>query len=303
MSAAQFVFQQLLLSSEGIIHALCYDRMLERKRKEQPAWLRAVCFWLLYILILSVSWLSGVRISGAVNLIFALVLTQILLQLFYQEKLQTRLFACVVLFLMQVMAEIAVSFLYTLIQGHTSVNYMEDQMIPILMVAMMLDAVFEFSASTIWRKRRGRKDDGLRISFGILGMLEIYMVFGVVGVLVFQGSFADSYLTTIGVSLITFTAFLGFFLFYQQKQYRENLLERENLHRIQNRQEAFFRELEEQERKVSFIRHDHLNVVSAALQLLYQKEEEGVETLLAEYEKRIREDGQVEKSGQEGENI
>lgn len=239
MSAAQFVFQQLLLSSEGIIHALCYDRMLERKRKEQPAWLRAVCFWLQYILILSGSWLSGVRISGAVNLVFALALTQILLQLFYQEKLQTRLFACVVLFLMQVMAEIAVSFLYTLIQGHTSVNYMEDQMIPILMVAMMLDAVFEFSASTIWRKRRGRKDDGLRISFGILGMLGIYMAFGAVGVLVFQGSFADSYLTTIGVSLITFLAFLGFFLFYQQKQYRENLLERENLQRIQNRQEAF----------------------------------------------------------------
>lgn len=303
MSAAQFVFQQLLLSSEGIIHALCYDRMLERKQKGQPAWLRAVSFWLLYILILSGSWLSGIRISGAVNLVFALVLTQILLQLFYQEKLQTRLFACVVLFLMQVMAEIAVSFLYTLIQGHTSVNYMEDQMIPILMVAMMLDAVFEFSASTIWRRRRGRKDDGLRISFGILGMLGIYMVFGAVGVLVFQGSFADSYLTTIGVSLITFLAFIGFFLFYQQKQYRENLLERENLQRIQNQQEAYFRKLEEQERKVSFIRHDHLNIVATALQLLHQQEEDAVETLLAEYEKRIREDGQTQETGLERENI
>ena len=283
MSAFEFVLQQLLLTLEGIIHGLCFNRMLRIRNNRQPAVLRVLSFWLVYVVVLSMSWITGIRIPGPVNLVFALLFCQILMHFFYEEKLSVRLGAWVVLFLMQTIAELFISFLYLVVQGHQSANSMTEQLIGILSLGMMLDGLFEWAACRIWvrvRRQKNRQAGSLAAGGLAMSMPFLCLLFLSLGIVVLQGSFISSYLITAGVSLLTFVVFLGFLFFFQRHLQKQDELEQEQLEHLRDRQALFFQQLEEQERKAFFFRHDCTNIAGAISQLLEEGRLQEAEGLL-----------------------
>lgn len=285
MTGFEMVLQQLILTLEGIIHGLCYNRMLKAANPDQPAWARVLCFWLVYPLILVPTWILQVRVPGYINLIAAFALCQILLYFFYQESLRTRIFAFVLLFLMQVAAELLLSGLYVVVQQHDTVNVLEVQMIPILLFAQVLDWILEYAACSAWvllRRRRNPQAINKAASLTALIVPLLCLLYLSLGTASLQGSFIDAYLTAVGVSLVTLCAFLAYFFLFQSSWKKENQLEWENLQRIRTSQKNFFRLLEEQERKASFFRHDQLNILGSISQLLQEGQRLEAEELLAQ---------------------
>lgn len=287
MTTAQFIFQQFIMTIEGPVHGFCYNHMLTPKNPRQPGWVRGLSFWAAYTLVMSLSWITGIRISGYVNMLFAMTITQILLYFFFQEKLQTRIFAYMLLFLMQAVGDISVSFFYIIVQGHETANYMQDEMISIMITVMTICSLLECLGCWMWRKRRGIRTNGFAIAIVSLIVLFLYMVFVAVGVIVYQGSFDASFLGTAVVSVGGVGTFLLICFFYQQKQKKENEVEWENLMNLKEIQEEFFRSLEEQERKTSFIHHDHLNILGAVSQLLEEQETDEAQRVLEDYLQRL----------------
>lgn len=303
MSPAVFVLQQFVLSLEGVIHGFYYQKMLKLKNPDQPAWVLMLGCWISYLLVMSISWITGQRIAGYINLICIMPLFQILLKIFCTDRLQTRLFANALLYLMQALADVITTSIFLIILKKPGINYMQDNMLVLLVVGLGIEFGLDALACRMWNQKKNIRRNGFAIVSAALVVVFFYLLFLSAGFLTTPETFSLSMLAASFISLAgTATAVLVCF-FYQQKQQKNSQLEWENLHRIRQRQEDFFRELEEQERKTSFVRHDHLNVLSAALQLLYQQEEDAVETLLVEYEKRIREDCGTAEPGLERDNI
>ena len=77
MSLLMTLIQQLILSSEGLVHGFCYNRMLEAKEGAPAPWIRMMGFWSVYIIEISVNWITGIRLPSFVNLSIAFGLTKI----------------------------------------------------------------------------------------------------------------------------------------------------------------------------------------------------------------------------------
>lgn len=239
------------------------------------------------------------RVSSFVNLAVSSTLCQILLQIFYKEKLQTTIFAYLTLFSMQAIGDILVSFLYILVLGHASANYMQDQMISILITVMAICALLEFLACWIWRKKKGIQTKGMSVVITLMVVTFLHMIFLTAGILLFQGDYFLSFLQTSGISVGVLTVLLMVCFYFQQKQQKQNRLEWENLKRLKQSQEEFFRSLEKLEQKTSFIRHDRVNVLVAVCQLLEQSESAEAAEVLGSYLGRIEAspDPEEENSG------
>lgn len=67
------------------------------------------------------------------------------------------------------------------------------------------------------------------------------------------------------------------------KQMKQERLDVQSRRRLQKEQEALYQSLERQERKLSMIRHDHLNILAAASQLLEEQQTGPAEELLNHY--------------------
>ncbi len=290
MTPAQFIFQQFIMTLEGPVHGFCYNHMLTPRNPAQPGWVRVLAFWGIYTLVVSVNWITGVRVSGYINLLVAVTLTQTALYFFFQEKLQTRIFAFMLLFLMQAAADLCVSFFYIVVQRHASANFMEDEMISVMITVMMVGALLEGFGCWLWRKRRGIQTNGFAVALSALVVIFLYMVFITVGVIVYQGSFDPSFVGSAIVSMGSVAVFLLICFYYQQKQKKENEVEWENLMNLKKMQEEFYCSLEEQERKISFIRHDHLNVLGTVHQLLEEQETQEARMVLEDYLQRLETD-------------
>lgn len=287
MTFLQFALQQFIITTEGIVHGLCYNQMLKVRNPSQPAWIRVLSFWIGYSMILSISWITGKRISGYINLACCMTLSLTLMYLFYDEKLKTRVFAYMFLFLLQTVADVIVSFLYIIVQRHESANYMQDEMIGIMILVMSFASLLEFFGCWLWQRKKGIRNNGFAIAVTAMVVIFLYMIFITAGVFVSQGSFDQSFLTSAFVTFGGVGVFLLICFYYQQKQQKESQVEWENLKRIQSSQEEFFRRLEEQERKTSFIRHDHLNILGAVSQLLEEGQEEEADRFLKDYIGRL----------------
>lgn len=299
MTMIQFVFQQFILTIEGPIRGFCYNLMLTPKKPQQSAWIRILPFWGVYILTTSMSWFSGVWVSSFVSLAVSSTLCQIVLQYFYKEKLQTTIFAYLTLFSMQAIADILVSSVYILAQGHITNNYMQDQMISIFITLMAVSSLLEFLASWIWRRRKGIQTRGMFVVITLMVVIFLQMIFLAAGILFFQGEYFLSFLQASSISVGVLVLQLMVCFYFQQKQQKQNRLEWENLKRLKQSQEEFFRSLEKLEQKTSFIRHDHINVLVAVCQLLEQSESAEAAEVLGSYLGRIESsvDPEEENSG------
>lgn len=287
MSPLQFIFQQFIMTIEGPVHGLCYNMMLTPKKARQPAWILVLSFWGIYTLAMSMSWFSGTRVSSFVNLAVSATLCQILLRIFYKEKLQTTIFAYLTLFFMQAVGDILVSSIYILVQGHTTTNYMEDEMISIMITVMTVCSLLEFLGCWLWRKKKGIRTNGLAIAATLMIVMFLHMVFLTAGVVLFQGDYFSSFVHTSTIGICVMLSLLGICFYYQHKQEKANRLEWENLKRLKQSQDEFFRSLEKLERKTSFIRHDHLNILTSVCMLLEKEDAAEARNLLDSYLKRI----------------
>lgn len=287
MSLLVFVLQQFLLSLEGVIHGFYYQKMLKLKNPDQPAWGLMLGCWISYLLVMSISWITGQRIAGYINLICIMTLFQILLKIFCTDRLQTRLFANALLYLMQALADVITTSIFLIILKMPGVNYMQDNMLLLVIVALCVEFGLDAMACRVWNQKKNVRRNGFAIVSAALVVVFFYLLFLSAGFLTAPETFSLSMLAASLISLAgTVTAVLICF-FYQQKQQKNSQLEWENLHRIRQRQEDFFRELEEQERRTSFIRHDHLNILAAAGQLLCQEQSEEASQLLESYLDRL----------------
>lgn len=283
MSTETFVLQQFILTSEGIVHGLCYNQMLTAKRNAPPAWIRVLAFWGVYITEMSMSWFRGERLPSLLNLTVAFSLTQILMHLFYREKLQTRFFAYLLLYMVQGSADILVGMVYILMLGNNSANYMQDNMIPALLAVLALGSYFEWAACSLWQKKKGIRTNGFVIAGAGLLVMILYLFFIACGVLIFDVVHIPDLLIPALFSVCGIWIFMLFWALYQQKQHESRKVEWENLNRVRNTQEEYFRFLEAQERKLSFVRHDALNILGTAGQLLSESRHEDAQNLLESY--------------------
>lgn len=287
MSPILFVLQQFVMTLEGVVHGFCYSRMLTKRREQMPSWILILCVWSVYIATVSLSWFSGQRVSGYLNLLVSFSLLQIVLRVLYQENRKTRITAWMLLYMMQAVADIGVSFVWIVLMGHGTANYLEDNMILILCTVLVVGCVLELAACWMYRKHKKVRSGGFMTAAAGLMVMILYMVFLACGLFLMQGQFSQAFLTASWISIGGTALILTACFFQQEKQHRQNELEQESLTSLQDQQEQYFRGLEQEERKASFLRHDHLNVLAAVSQLLQQEQSEEAGELLDHYLNRI----------------
>lgn len=282
------VLQQAVLSLEGLLHGICLNCMLTPKRPAQPFWLRVLVFYGAFLMIMSCTWISGVKMPGFINLLVVCTVFQILMKYMFQEKWHVKLLAYLTLYVCLVAADILTSGLYILVLQRDSLDSMTQDMLGPLCFGMFLAALLDWLACSIWLRRKSPRSSSALMASACLGVTFLYTVYFAFGLFGTQDGFNPAIL---GASLLSFAGTglaIAFCFYLQQKQGKQNQVEWENLNRIRGRQEAFFRTLEEQERKASFIRHDHLNVLGTVSQLLSQEQEQPALQLLEEYQNRMQ---------------
>lgn len=303
MSIPYLVLQQFVVTLEGVVHGFCYSRMLKPRWKNFPAWAAILVVWGVYILTLSMSWISGKRINSYVNLVVSFTLVQMVLWALYEERWKTRLWAWMLLYMMEVVADIAVSFIYVVVMKTPSVNYMEDEMLLVMCIVTLLGALLELAACSLYRKRRkleNREVGSFAIAAACLLVMLLYMLCIACGVYFGQGDYTGPFLVNAWISVGGTGLILLICWVEQKRQNRQERLEWENLQKIKNSQEAFFLGLERQERQAAFVRHDHMNILTLVSQLLQEDHEKEAEDILQDYLSRMETSAPVfceEKTG------
>ncbi len=289
MNPVVLVLQQFVLSMEGLLHGICLNCMLTPKHPKQPFWLRVAYFYGSFLVIMSFSWISGMRVPSYINLVMVCTVFQILMKFVFQEKWHVRLLAYLTLYVCLAAADILISCLYVLVLQRNSLDYMAEDVLMQVCGGMLIAAMLDWLACSLWLQRRSTRFSSSLMAGACLAVTFLHTVYFAFGIFGTQNGFNPAIL---GASLLSFAgtgSAIAFCFYFQQKQGKQNQLEWENLSRIRSSQEAFFRTLEEQERKTSFIRHDHLNVLGTVSQLLAQEQVQPALQLLDDYQNRMQE--------------
>ncbi len=289
MSLLMTLIQQLILSSEGLVHGFCYNRMLEAKEGAPAPWIRMMGFWSVYIIEISVNWITGIRLPSFVNLSIAFGLTQVYMRLFYKDPFHVCFFAWLLLLAFQTIADLSFYAIYMLIERPATLNFMEDNMVPVLLCTLMAMFFFEWGAATLWQHRKGIRTTGFFILTAGLGGIGLYVLLLAAGVVFLDSQAVSRILLPLLYAAIGLWMALMLCALYVQKQHESRQHEWQTIQEVADRQKAWFEALEEQERRVSCIRHDQLNVLQTVQSLLEQEEQEEAGFLLESWQARLEE--------------
>lgn len=287
MSPLYFVLQEFVMTLEGVTHGFCFSLMLTPKRENCPRWLQVLLMWGVFVVVMSINWISGIRVVGYISLVFSFVLVQLMLKAVYREPLKTRIWAWMLLYMLEAVADLAVSFVYIVILGAEHVNHMQDEMIPVLCIVTLVGFVLELCGSLIYRKRRKKGTEGYVVAASAMMVILLYVLMIACGMFFWQGNYTAPFLTCLWVSVGGTAIILMICLGTQRRQKKENRMEWENLVRLRQSQEDFFCRLEKLERETSFIRHDHVNVLGTITQLLEQSQIAEAKEILESYLDRM----------------
>lgn len=289
MTDAVLIFQQGVLSLEGLLLGIFFPRMLHLSRKNLQGWRFGLLCWCVYVLAMLPNWIMGDRLPGILNTLSVLILFQIVLKICCSDRLQVRIFAALLLYLMQALADILISLVFVVFLQNDSVNYMQDNMAWMLCVGVILEGQLDWAACRLWRSRTQTTRKGFLVAGAGLTVLFFYLLFLAGYSLQSQAGWNRETLLVVFASLLAAGLAVLLTVYFQQKQHSRQSLEMENLERLRLEQEAHFRKLEGQEKQTSFVRHDQLNVLGAADQLLREDQPEEAENLLQSWLNRLEE--------------
>ncbi len=283
MNSFQFLLQELVMCLEGAVHGVCYNRMLHKRNPQMPDGVLIFSGMLVYGLILVMNQMAGIRLPGILNTSIMMVLFQLLLWKCCTDRLQTRLFATVLVYVMQALVDILITSLFVLVLGHEGVNFLEDNMLGLLILAVALELILIRPLCRIWNRKKDIRQNGFAIVRTALLVVFLYLLFLCLGFLLVPTAVNLKMLATALGSLAGTGAAIVVCLLAVNKQMKQERLDVQSRRRLQKEQEALYQSLERQERKLSMIRHDHLNILAAASQLLEEQQTGPAEELLNHY--------------------